>query len=138
MPAKDVIHDNVKQALINDGWTITHDPFPIRLGKMRVLADLGAEKPIAAEREGQKIVVEIKSFVGLSVMNDLENAIGQYGLYSALLAEIDPNRTIYLAISDTIFANVFASSAGRVVIERLSLKIIVVSLASKEIIQWIH
>jgi hypothetical protein len=29
-------------------------------------ADLAAEKPIAAERQGQKIVVEIKSFIGRS------------------------------------------------------------------------
>jgi hypothetical protein len=29
MAAKDVIHDPVKMALIKDGWTITHDPYPI-------------------------------------------------------------------------------------------------------------
>ncbi|MBA4182514.1 MAG: fatty-acid synthase, partial [Acidobacteria bacterium] len=26
MPAKDIYHDTVKNALIKDGWTITHDP----------------------------------------------------------------------------------------------------------------
>ncbi|MGB7441674.1 MAG: element excision factor XisH family protein [Coleofasciculaceae cyanobacterium] len=28
--AKDLFHQQVKTALIKDGWTITHDPFIIR------------------------------------------------------------------------------------------------------------
>ncbi len=31
MPAKDIYHDAVKNALIKDGWTITADPYPIIL-----------------------------------------------------------------------------------------------------------
>jgi hypothetical protein len=30
MPAKDVYHDTVKNALIKEDWTITNDPFFIR------------------------------------------------------------------------------------------------------------
>ncbi len=42
--ARDKYHDLVKRALINDGWTITHDP--LRLSKLTraVEIDLGAEK----------------------------------------------------------------------------------------------
>jgi len=29
--AKDLIHEAVKNALINDGWDVTHDPFKIEL-----------------------------------------------------------------------------------------------------------
>jgi hypothetical protein len=29
MPAKDVYHEAVKNALIKDGWLITFDPYPI-------------------------------------------------------------------------------------------------------------
>jgi len=32
MPAKDVYHEHVKQALIKDDWKITHDPFKIVRG----------------------------------------------------------------------------------------------------------
>jgi len=138
MPAKDVIHDAVKTALIKDGWIITHDPFPIRLGNMRVFADVGAEQPIAAERAGRKIAVEIKSFIGLSVMDDLEKAIGQYGLYSALLSEIEPDRAMYLAVSEAVFANVLDTLPGRILIERLPLKVIVVALAAQEVTKWIE
>jgi hypothetical protein len=29
MPPRDIYHHAVTQALLKDGWTITHDPFPI-------------------------------------------------------------------------------------------------------------
>src|SRR5215510_6624640 len=62
MPRYDVYHEPVKHALIKDGWTITDDPFIIEYKGLRLYADLGAEKPIAAEKFGRKIVVEIKVF----------------------------------------------------------------------------
>lgn len=68
MPAKDLYHDRVKTALIKDGWTITNDPYFIKYEDAELYADLAAEKPLSAERQGQKIVVEIKSFVGKSLM----------------------------------------------------------------------
>jgi hypothetical protein len=41
-----------------------HRPFfTIRYKDVDLFADLAAEKPIAAERQGKKIVVEVKSFV---------------------------------------------------------------------------
>ena len=36
MPAKDIYHDQVKTALVKDGWTITHDPLLIRLTKKKL------------------------------------------------------------------------------------------------------
>lgn len=30
MPARDIYHNTVKNALIKDGWTITHDPLRLR------------------------------------------------------------------------------------------------------------
>ena len=30
MPQRDLYHENVKNALIKDGWTITDDPFRIQ------------------------------------------------------------------------------------------------------------
>jgi hypothetical protein len=66
MARRDIYHDTVKRALQKDGWTITHDPFPLQIGKKRLSADLGAERLISAEKGIQKIVVEVKSFVGQS------------------------------------------------------------------------
>ena len=80
MPAKDIYHDNVCNALIKDGWTITDDPLVLSIGTRSVYIDLGAEKLIAAERDNQKIAVEIKSFLSSSPIRDLENAWGQFFL----------------------------------------------------------
>ncbi|TYQ30005.1 hypothetical protein PseudUWO310_11325 [Pseudanabaena sp. UWO310] len=49
--ARDIYHNTVRIALEKDGWTITHDPFPLQIGKKRLSADLGAERLISAEKE---------------------------------------------------------------------------------------
>ena len=85
MGQKDVYHSIVREALEKDGWTITHDPFPLSLGNRKLFVDLGAESPIGAEKAGEKIAVEVKSFIGTSEITDLERALGQYGLYWQLL-----------------------------------------------------
>ena len=60
MPKLDIIHNAVKNALINDGWAITDDPYIIQYRRTTLYADLGAERPIAAERDNQKLVVKLK------------------------------------------------------------------------------
>lgn len=61
--AKDIFHENVRQALIKDGWSITSDPLHIDLDETYVEIDLAAEMVFAAERAGEKIAVEVKSFL---------------------------------------------------------------------------
>ncbi len=96
--AHDVYHRTVKNALLKDDWTITHDPFAIPYGDHNLFVDLGAEKLLAAEKSGLQIAVEIKSFISRSQVNDLENALGQYLLYRSLLKRREPERVIYLAV----------------------------------------
>ena len=91
MPAKDLYHDAVKAAPIKDGWLIVADPYRIRYKDIDLYADLEAERPIAAERAGQKIVVEIKSFLGRSPMADFHNAVGQYAVYRSLIQATEPD-----------------------------------------------
>lgn len=86
MPAKDFIHDKVKNALIKDGWIITDDPFTLEYEDATAFVDLGAERVIAAEKDSQKIAVEIKSFVGRSALQEIEAAIGQYMVYLYFLS----------------------------------------------------
>ena len=77
MPARDIFHNPVKNALIKDGWTITHDPLRLSWGGRELYVDLGAEKVIGAEKAGRRIAVEIKSFLGASDVYELGNSIGQ-------------------------------------------------------------
>jgi hypothetical protein len=67
-----------QESLIKDGWLITDDPYLIQCRSAILYADLAAERPIAAERDGQKLVVEVKSFIGASKIQDLKEALGQY------------------------------------------------------------
>jgi len=81
MPARDIYHNAVKSALIDDGWSITHDPYRIEYGGKDAYVDLGAERAqldvvLAAKRGTTTIAVEIKTFTGLSVLTDLQQAIG--------------------------------------------------------------
>lgn len=101
--AKDIYHDTVRTALEKDGWTITQDPLRLTIGGRGVYVDLGAEKLIVAEREGRKIAVEIKSFIGASPVKDLEAALGQYILYEDILARNQPGRTLYLAVHEEVY-----------------------------------
>ena len=81
MPAKDIYHNNVITALEKDGWTITNDPLPLKIGERTLSVDMGTEKLFAAENQGRKIAVRVKSFVSASPVHDLEQAVGQYILY---------------------------------------------------------
>jgi len=74
MPRKDVLHDSAKNALIKDGWIITHDPLLVEYDRETLYIDLGAEAPLGAEKNGRKIAVEIKSFLGRSGITELERA----------------------------------------------------------------
>lgn len=137
MPAKDIYHDTVKRALQKDGWIITHDPFPLQIGRKRLSADLGAERLINAEKGTQKIVVEVKSFVGRSDVKDLEQALGQYIIYRQVLNEMRIDRSLYLAISQPVFNSVFTIELGQVLLKNQIVKLIVFDDKSEAIVQWI-
>ncbi len=102
MSAKDHYHETVKNALIKDGWTITHDPLTLRLSKKKLYIDLGAEQLIAAERSNQKIAIEIKGFHRASDIKDLEDALGQFIFYTTFLSRQEPDRVLYLAIPELV------------------------------------
>jgi hypothetical protein len=107
MPAKDIYHDTVVRALRAEGWQITHDPLFLSYGGRDIYIDLGAERGLlAAEREEQKIAVEIKSFLGFSPLHDLQEAVGQYQVYCSVLGEIAPERQLYLAVPQRVYEGI--------------------------------
>jgi len=136
MPAKGIYHDNVCNALVKDGWKITDDPLVITIGTRSAFVDLGAEKLIAAERDSQKIAVEIKSFLSPSPIRDLENAWGQFFLYARVLRKRDPNRLLYLAISRSTFESIFQEEAGQLILEEPDFRLIVFDPNCEDILQW--
>jgi hypothetical protein len=107
MARRDTYHDVVKRALQKEGWTITYDPFRLRIGSKRLAIDLGTERLIRAEKGLRKIVIEVKSFVGRSDVRGLERALGQYVLYRQVLMEKGIGRALYLAIPGRTYKIVF-------------------------------
>jgi XisH protein len=137
MPAKDVYHDAVKNALITDGWSILADPYKIKYKDAQLFADLAAEKPIAAEQNGRKIVVEIKSFLSPSPMRDFEMALGQYILYRSSIALTEPEYQVYLAIKESTYENFFKRDSIQDISKINQLFLIVVDMEKEEILKWI-
>jgi hypothetical protein len=134
MPAKDLYHNTVRTALIKDGWTITHDPFKLKVGGRSIYVDLGAKKLFAAEKEGRKIAVEIKSFLEPSPVSELEKALGQYELYSLIMEDEDPERVLYLAVINIIFEGFLSEEIGQRVIRKKKLRLIIFDADTEEII----
>lgn len=137
MPAKNIDHDAVRDALIADGWTITDDPLRVLFGLRRLYVDLGAERArLGAERDGEKIAVEVQSFVGESHTDSLHHAVGQYCVYRVVLNRTEPDRLLYLAVRDTVYRTVFEEQLGQTVAADLQLRFLVYNAAQRRVVQW--
>ena len=109
----------------------------LKIGRRAAMIDLGVKKLLAAEKGEQKIAVEVKSFLGPSAMNDLENALGQFILYAKILAEQEPERILYLAINLPVFKDIFSEEVGQLVLDTTELRLIIFNATTKEILKWI-
>ncbi|NES75325.1 MULTISPECIES: element excision factor XisH family protein [Okeania] len=138
MPARDYYHNTVKSAIQKDGWRITEDSYLLKLTRRKNLfVDLGAERLIAAEKGLEKIAIEVKSFGSASEMKDLEQAIGQFVLYEHILNRYEPERKLYLAVSEEIRQSVFEEEAGIILIEDRILRLVSFNPTQEEIVKWI-
>jgi hypothetical protein len=136
MPARDFHHDAVRSALIKDGWTITHDPFPMPFGSRTVYVDFGAEAILAAERGNERIAVEVKGFHGPSEVHDLEQALGQFVLYLSTLKRYEPERQLFLAVPREIGEGLFKEPPTMAIIEDYGINYVIYDAERQEIVQW--
>lgn len=134
--AKDKYHDLVKQSLENEGWTITDDPLFVDTQRRKVQIDLGAERLIGAEKGGEKIAVEIKSFINLSQVYDFYRALGQNLYYSVALEFVESDRKLFLAIPDDTYFDFFSEPITQEITKRFSVKLIVYSILQEKIVEW--
>jgi hypothetical protein len=137
MPARNRYHQHVRHALIQDGWTITHDPLRLAWGLKDLYVDLGAERFLAAEKAERRIAVEIHSFLRPSEMEDLEKAVGQFVVYSDVLAQVSPDRTLYLAIPEVAFASLFQEPIGTLLLTNGRLRLLIFDPQKEVIRRWI-
>ena len=142
VPAKGRYREPVVRALEKDGWTLTDDPLTLALFGTDLMIDLGAERVLAAEREGRRIAVEVKSFLKPSAVQDLKEAAGQFvprhrRLYGRALQHIpaEADRLLYLAIREATYLAVFEGGIGRVLLDRPSLRLIVFDEVAEEVLR---
>jgi len=135
--ARDFIHESVQMALEKDGWTITHDPFTLETGDITIDIDLGVERLIAAEKNTEKIVVEVKTFGDPSIVYSFHAAIGQYIDYRGALKDEKIDRELYLAISEGAYKRLSKAKFFFRRFEENNVKLIIVNIVEQTIVEWI-
>lgn len=118
MPQLDIYHDAVKQALVKDGWTITHDPLVIKYKGLRLFVDLAAEKSFdekplddSLSPTVTRVAIEVKVFGGTGFVNEFEKAVGQFILYRDMIERTLVRRELYLAVPQQIYEDSFLKPA---------------------------
>jgi XisH protein len=99
--------------------------------------DLGAEQLLAAEKGERKIAVAVKSFLGPSEMADLEQAVGQYIVYHRVLSRAESDRTLFLAVGEETYDNLFEEPIGQLMLEEQCIQLIVFNPKTETIRPWI-
>ena len=137
MSARDLFHEAVKKALQKEQWVITDDPLKFKFGDVNFQVDLGAEKIVAAERLGEKIAVEIKSFLNPSAITDFYSAMGQFLSYRLAIEANEPSRTLYLAVPLDVYQTFFQLEFTQTAVQRYQILLVVYNPVNEEIVKWI-
>ena len=139
MSARDKFHDAVKHGLEKEGWQITHDPLRIEFGEEdKIQIDLGAEKILGASKSGQKIAVEIKSFLSDSAVFDFHLALGQYLNYRLALEATEPERILYLAVPIFAYQSFFYRDLPQAAIQKYQVNLIIYDPIKEVNVKWIN
>ena len=136
--AKDLFHNAVKVALQKEGWLITHDPYFLEALGTEVHIDLGAEKLIAAERDKEYIAVEVKSFIGPSLVYDFHLALGQYMNYWRALRKVEAGRVLFLAVPENAYLSFFTKADVEAAVFDFSIHLLVYDDEQQVIIKWVR
>lgn len=134
--ALDIFHEAVREGLKKDGWHITHENMQLQVGGVEMYVDLAAEPLIAAEKDDQKIAVEVKSFIRISDIHEFHLAIGQYRNYLLALSIRDPERVLYLAVPEEAFNRFFTLQFVQQAIQFNQVHFLVYDSLEEKIVRW--
>lgn len=137
MSKRDRLHQALRQTLEKDGWKVTADPLILVLEQSVLRADLGAEKTFAAEKEGRKIAIEVKDFTAASGISELEKTMGQLQLYQWALEVQEPDRWLFLAVTEVAYRKHFQKPLFQLAVRRNKMNLLVYDAQAEVIVQWL-
>src|SRR4028118_13454 len=97
---------------------------------------LGAEKVVVAEKDGQKIAVEIKSFIGPSKISQFYTALGQFISYRAALQQQETDRILYLAVPSNVYDSFFTMGFIQSLVQQIQIHLMIYDIEQEAIAQW--
>ena len=137
MPKRDAFHNIVRTALEKENWVITDDPLFISTrNSINFFIDLGIEKIIGAEKDGNRIAVEIKSFDEESAFYGFYEILGQYLIYLLALEEQTQPFELYIAISNEGYNKLSDAPIFNKAIQKYGLQFIIFEPFTQTIVAW--
>lgn len=98
---------------------------------------MAADRLIAADRDGEKIAVEVKSFLsGASAVSEFHTALGQFLNYRVALRLDSPDRELYLAVPESAYVTFFQLPIPKEQIEEFRVKLIVYKPLEESVLLW--
>jgi hypothetical protein len=136
MAAKDKFHQALRNALLKDGWAVTDDPYVLKIGGKKQEIDFGAEKIIAAEKDGRKVAIELKSFLSDSPFNDFYEALGQYISYEIGLMVQEPERLPFLALTRKTARRLEKYEVIQMAFQLKNIRLLIFEPETETIVSW--
>ncbi|MFM2433086.1 MAG: hypothetical protein RLZZ511_4300 [Cyanobacteriota bacterium] len=110
--------------------------YPEQSTTVKLEIDLAADKVVAAEKEGRKIAIEIKSFLNNSAITDFHAALGQFLNYRLGLQMTELDRILYLAVPEDTFESFFQERFVQEAIKLHQLRLLIYDSDKEAIVSW--
>ncbi len=89
-------------------------------------------------RSGTRIAVEVKSFASASSLSDFHMAVGQFLNYRIVLDQHEPERKLYLAVTEYGYDTLLSMTFGQLAVANHRLTLIVFDERQETIKRWLH
>lgn len=137
MSRLDYCHPQIVHALEKDGWVVNPIPLEIETLERTIRVDIEASRQLNGTRQ-RVLMAEVKCFPDRKkTTRELYEAVGQYIIYRAVLAEIGLDVPLYLALPLEVYAIIFDSTARRAIRDN-KIKLLIVNLELERIAEWIE
>jgi hypothetical protein len=137
MLAKDRFYKAVKKGLEKEQWVITYDPLRVSFSEEdEIRGDLLAERLLFAEKMGEKIAVQVKTFLSDSAFFDFHFALGQYLNYRLILELNHTECTFYLGVPIAAYESFFQRDLPKASVKKYQVKLIVYDPLNEVIVKW--